>query len=240
MNAYDKMSIPGSLACAADWGCWASTRKLSAGASMAAIHISATNSSTDIPAARISARSVPGAISRCCGTGKLAECPGLMRTTWLPRWRSLTHPALWKIRTARSPETEGKAAISSWNLNFADFNRQRHAMSRARFETPSNSLADYLVPRPPCVPARCSLEWKGTLRRACRSHRAPASQAASYLNSTAAYLRRAGGLSQQRRGPCPELRCDCAVTSEACSGISARRRIPTGLKHGHLNPTELS
>jgi hypothetical protein len=75
------------------------------------IHTRATNSSTDIPAARINARRVPGAISRCWGTDKLAACPGLISMTWLPRWRSLIHPAFWKTRTARSPETEGKAAI---------------------------------------------------------------------------------------------------------------------------------
>jgi hypothetical protein len=60
---------------------------------ISAIHIHATNSCTDIPAARINARSVPGATTRCWGTDRLAACPGLMRMTWLPRWRSLLHPA---------------------------------------------------------------------------------------------------------------------------------------------------
>ena len=59
---------------------------------MSAVHISATNSCTGIPAGRINARSVPGAISRCCGTDKLAACPGLMRITWLPRF-AISSPA---------------------------------------------------------------------------------------------------------------------------------------------------
>ena len=91
--------------------CLASARRLSGVQNMAATHINATNSSTGICAARIRARSVPGAISRCCGTDKLAACPALMRMTWLPRWRSMTHPAFWKTRTAAAPEMEGKAAI---------------------------------------------------------------------------------------------------------------------------------
>jgi hypothetical protein len=72
--------------------------------------IRSTNSATVIPAARIRDRRVPGASSRCCGIDRLAACPGLIRMTWLPCWRSLIQPALANARTARAPETEGSAA----------------------------------------------------------------------------------------------------------------------------------
>ncbi len=109
----------------------------------------------------------------------------------------------------------------------------------------------YPVPRPPWVPGRCSQEWKGTPQRACRSRRAPVSQAASYSDSTAlasddgvldmgalvvgwqrARHPRFGGPGAW--APPPRLRCDCAVTSAVRRGISEHPGIPTGLKQQPL------
>ena len=154
------------------------------------IYISATNSSTDIPAARINARSVPGANSRCCGTDKLAACPGLMRMTWLPRWRSLFHPAFWKTRTARSPEREAKLPSMQeprlLGLLWSEACHERRVFRDTR-RWPHECFPG---PRLRCVPGRCSREWKGTRQRACRSRRVPASQAASYLDFTPRCFRR--------------------------------------------------
>ena len=105
----------------------------------------------------------------------------------------------------------------------------------------------YPRPRPPWVPGRCSQEWKGTPQRACRSRRAPVSQAASYSDSTAlasddgvldigalvvgwqrARHPRFGG--PVAWAPPPRLRCESAVRP----GISEHPGIPTGLKQEPL------
>ena len=57
-------------------------------------------------------------------------------------WRSLTQPALWKVLTARSPETEGRDAISGRDLNFADFNGRRHPVSRPCRQATRDRFAD--------------------------------------------------------------------------------------------------
>lgn len=71
----------------------------------------ATNSATDIPASRIKPRSNPLSISRWSGIERLIGVPGRVRTIWLPRCRSKTHPARSKTRRASRPLTTGSCGI---------------------------------------------------------------------------------------------------------------------------------
>lgn len=186
------------------------------------------------------ARSVPGASSRCCGTDKLAACPGLMRITWLPRWRSLTHPAFWKIRTARSPETEGKAAI------YAGTSTSRtsivRGMPRAARVSRHPAMASRMLSSASASVRPCEMQ------PGMEGHSATSMPVSSGSSVTSSFIlefyctllpTRRWALAAAAR-LVSGLRCDCAVTSEACSGISVRRRIPTGLKHDHLDPTGLN
>ena len=111
-----------------------------------------------------------------------------MRMTWLPRWRSLTHPAFWKTRTARSPRARAELpSTQEPQLLGPQLSVACHELREFR-DTQQWPRGCYPGPRPPCVPGRCSQEWKGTPQRACRFRRAPASRAASYLDSTAPCL----------------------------------------------------
>ena len=66
--------------------------------------IALRNSSTVTPAVRISARSVPGASSACCGTVRLTRTPSRVITTWLPTWPRIVQPSFRNALTASLPE----------------------------------------------------------------------------------------------------------------------------------------
>src|ERR1700682_2790277 len=122
------------------------------------IQSNSTNCVTVIPDARINERGVHGAKSRCNGTDKLAGLPDLIKITWLPCCRSLTHPAFWKARTARSPETEGSAPLNR-NLHLTDCDRQRHVIRLARCQATHDRLPNILE----------GLRFRSPLRNASRN-----------------------------------------------------------------------
>src|SRR5260370_42449961 len=91
--------------------------------------------------------------------------------TWLPCRRSFSQPALWKARTARSPETQEALPLHA-DLDLMNRDGQRHVIGPTRFQAAGDRLTNILQ----------GLRLSGALRNASGGGRALGDDHAGFIS----------------------------------------------------------